>query len=677
MTAMYEFWNNFNMNIKISYDWLLEYLDTDADPYEMQTYLSLCGPSIETVEKVGKDYVFDIEITSNRVDMASVYGIAQEAQAILPRFGKKAKLKELNPKAPKDSSNPFPIDITTKPHLTNRVLAIVLTDVKIGESPDYIKRRLELSGMRSLNNLVDITNYVMLETGHPCHVFDFDRIPTKKMMIRESKKGEKITSLENKTYALPGGDSVIDDGNGTIIDLPGIIGTSNSVVVDSTKNILFFIENNNPVKMRHSSMSLGIRTDAASLNEKGPDPERAFTAFLRGIELFQEVAHGQVTSKYLDIYPSPRTKTTIKVYLKDIHRIMGIIVDEEEIVSILSHLGFKANRHENPEIAYPDGVYFDITIPTWRVDDIKIKEDIVEEIARIYGYHNLPNNISPLVFVKQPPEVERLFAVQYKAKYFLKHIGLHECMNYSMISKNLIESMGMVLKDHLKLANTISQEIEYMRISLIPSLVKNIKENTGKRDVLRFFEIAKTYVPRKDDLPGEDYKLSIATNTDFADIKGVITSLFEDLKITDYQVVPGKDDMLAPGESAVILHNGKQVGIMGKLNAKIIQHMDLSGSVYVAEIVFDFIASQYTAIGRYTQPNQYAVVKLDATIEPQGASYHDIETTALKTSSLLERVEYIGSYQNNISLRFYFTSHKENISEKIAKKELEKILKAL
>ena len=310
MTAMYEFWNNFNMNIKISYDWLLEYLDTDADPYEMQTYLSLCGPSIETVEKVGKDYVFDIEVTSNRV------------------------------------------------------LAIVLTDVKIGESPNYIKRRLELSGMRSLNNLVDITNYVMLETGHPCHVFDFDRIPTKKMMIRESKKGEKITSLENKTYALPGGDSVIDDGDGTIIDLPGIIGTSNSVVVDSTKNILFFIENNNPVKMRHSSMSLGIRTDAASLNEKGPDPERAFTAFLRGIELFQEVAHGQVTSKYLDIYPSPRTKTTIRVYLKDIHRIMGIIVDEEEIVSILSRLGFKANRHENPEIAYPDGVYFDITILT-------------------------------------------------------------------------------------------------------------------------------------------------------------------------------------------------------------------------------------------------------------------------------------------------------------------------
>ncbi|MDA1317091.1 MAG: phenylalanine--tRNA ligase beta subunit-related protein, partial [bacterium] len=165
------------MNIKITYDWLLEYLDTDADPYEIQKYLSLCGPSVETVEKVGKDFVFDIEVTSNRVDMASVYGIAQEAQAILPRFGKKAILKPLKPKAPKDSNDPFPLDITTQPNLTNRVLAIALTDVKIGESPEYIKRRLELSGMRSLNNLIDITNYVMLETGHPCHVFDLDRIP--------------------------------------------------------------------------------------------------------------------------------------------------------------------------------------------------------------------------------------------------------------------------------------------------------------------------------------------------------------------------------------------------------------------------------------------------------------------------------------------------------------------
>ncbi|MDA1317525.1 MAG: phenylalanine--tRNA ligase beta subunit-related protein, partial [bacterium] len=495
--------------------------------------------------------------------------------------------------------------------------------------------------------------------------------------IRESKKGEKITSLENKTYELPGGDIVIDDGNGTIIDLPGIIGTSNSVVIDSTKNILFFIDNNNPVKMRRTSMSLGIRTNAASLNEKEPDPKLAFTAFLRGIELYELVAGAKITSKYLDIYPSPQTPSTIKVYLKDIHRIMGIIIEEDEIMSILSNLGFESIRHENPELAYPDGVYFEIVVPTGRIKDIQIKEDIVEEIARIYGYHNFPNTISPMVYIKQPQEVEHLFKVQYKAKYFLKHIGLHEIMNYSMISKSLIEAMGMEPKDHLKLANTISTEIEYMRISLIPSLVKNIKDNRGKREVLTFFEIAKTYTERASDLPIEEYKLGIATTTDFADIKGIITSLFADLKITDFDIEAGEDDLLANGESAILMHKGKQVGILGKLEAKHSQLMELSGSVYVAEILFEFIAGEYTSMGKYTQPNQYAVVKLDTTIEPGEKSFKQIQKLAHATSTLLQKVEYISSYQTNISLRCYFTSPTENISEEIAKKELEKILKAL
>src|SRR3989344_4393825 len=476
------------MNIKITYNWLLEYLDTDANPYELQKYLSLCGPSVETVQKIGDsakggltDYVLGIEITSNRVDMASVMGIAREAQAILPQFGKKAKLKKKELPLLTKPDKELPIKITDPGGTANRILGIVMDNVTIGESPNYIKKRLEYAGIRSLNNIVDVTNYVMLEIGHPAHVFDYDRIPSKQLTFRISKKGEKIISLEDKTYSLPGDDIVIEDGDRRIIDLPGIIGTSNSIVVDSTKRILFFIDNNDPVKMRRSSMKLGIRTVAATYNEKFPDPELGLTALLRGVQLYQENAGAKIGSSIHDIYPHPYKEKEVKVYLKDIQRVMGVPIKEDKIIDILERLGFKVKRHEDEELAYPDGVSFQVTVPTYRADDIAIKEDIIEEIARVYGYFNLPNNISPMVYIEQPKEIEKLFEVSRKIKTFLKNTGLHEVMNYSMISKELIEKLDLNFNSKLKLENTISEEIAYLRTALAPSLIKNIKDNEGKR----------------------------------------------------------------------------------------------------------------------------------------------------------------------------------------------------
>ena len=232
------------MNIKITHSWLLDYLDTDATPVEIQKYLSLCGPSVERIEKVGDETVYDIEITSNRVDTACVIGIAEESHAILKRFGKKAELKEPHLAEIAPVVHPVPLDIHDPQNCTRRLLGLVMEIDGVKESPQFMQTRLNAIDIRSLNTIVDITNYVMTAIGHPCHVFDYDRISTHKLIIRHAKKGEEIITLDEKKYHLDEQDIVIDDGTGKVIDLPGIMGTTNSVVTNDTKRILLFIESN-------------------------------------------------------------------------------------------------------------------------------------------------------------------------------------------------------------------------------------------------------------------------------------------------------------------------------------------------------------------------------------------------------------------------------------------------
>ncbi|QQS43590.1 phenylalanine--tRNA ligase subunit beta [Candidatus Roizmanbacteria bacterium] len=672
------------MNIKITYDWLLEYLETDADPYEMQKYLSLSGPSIETVEKVGDDYVFDIEITSNRIDMASVFGVAQEAQAILPQFGKKAKLK-FNPLEKYTFENlhaePVPthkLDVTIEDaELCSRFTAMVISDVQIKPSSEIIKKRLELSDIRSLNNVIDISNYLMLSLGQPTHMFDFDQIKGQKMILRRSKKGEKMTTLDGKEFTLPGDDIIIEDGSGRIIDLCGIMGGENSSITEDTRNVLFFVQTYNKRHIRKTSMTTGQRTMAATYFEKGLDPERVETAFVYGIDLLLEATGGHAASELVDLYPHKREEKKVKVYLKDIHRVIGVTIDEKKVTAILEDLGFSVKRHENEELAYPDGVYFEVTVPTYRTDDVDIKEDIIEEVARVYGYYNLPNTISPLIYIKQLHDMEMLFKTISKSKHYLKHIGLHEFINYSMVSEELLKNLGMDPSKHLKLSNTISKEIEYMRRSLAVSLVKNIKDNQGKKDILKIFEIAKIYIPRDNDLPEEQYILGIAVTTDFFDLKGIVEGLMRELNIYNYTYEPKETDLFSQNTSTTLMSGDKQVGRLGMLKKEYADNMALSEDVYIAEIDFGFIQNNYSITKPYKDPVTTAIIKLDVTIDMKERVYGELEKKAYDTSHLLQNIEIIDRYKDNLTIRFYFADSSKNITEEDAKKELEKIQKTI
>ncbi len=622
------------MNIKITHQWLLDYLNTDASPYEIQKYLSLSGPSIEKVEQFNDDFIYDIEIISNRIDTASVIGIAQEAMAILPRLNKKVQIK-LNPFEKYRFSNiksesKENLEVIIKQlNLCSRFSAIILDNVEIASSPEFIKHRLQAAGIKVINNVVDISNYLMITLGQPVHIFDFDQIKGRKMIMRESRKNEKIITLDGNEVILNGGDIVIEDGDGRLIDLCGIMGGFNSSVTNKTKRILLFVQTYNKEKIRRTVMTTGVRTVAATYFEKGLDEERVEPTLVYGVELLKKYAKARPISQVFDIYPNPYIPKKIETTFDFINQKIGLEIEKEAVISILTDLNFKPRAEENKLI---------VEVPFYRKYDISIPEDIVEEIARIYGYNNLPNRLSPPAIVFQPEEYDRLFNLSLKIKYFLKHLGLNEVINYSMISKEMIEEWGLETKNHLRIKNTISKEIEYLRTSLLPSLYKNIKENHGKRERLKFFEIAKIYLPKRDNLPDEVYRLGIAVNTDYFDLKGIVEALISELNIDN-------------------------------LNFQIIE----KNGVYLVEIDFEQMIKRYRILPKYIPINPYAVIKLDKTYTLSPNLTFEKIIKKAKQSPLFEKLEVIDLYKNKLTLRFYFTSNQRNITEEEAKKELEKI----
>jgi len=418
------------MTIKILDSWLRDYLKTEAKPEEIAQCLSLTSVSVERVEKYGKnDFLYEIEVTTNRPDLMSVIGLAREAASSLLQSGIKADLLLPDFQRPRNLPREFPLEIKINPALINRVCAAVLT-VKIAPSQSFIKERLEASGIRSLNNLVDITNYVMRITGHPTHVFDFDRLNAKILTIRESKKGEGITTLDNKKYILPGGDIIAQNEKGEIVDLIGIMGLANSVVTEKTKKIMLFVNNNEPYHIRRTSMNLGIRTEAAILNEKNISPQLSMDALLAGINLYEKFADGQMISGIADIYPNKQKINTIKIALEKINRIIGVEIKPENIEEILASLGFKTKIENGFLFATP---------PYYRANDIEIEEDIVEEIARIYGYQRLPSTIAPLPTQPEPKPVINNFYWEDRVRDILKYQGFTEVYTSPLVSEQTLE----------------------------------------------------------------------------------------------------------------------------------------------------------------------------------------------------------------------------------------------
>ena len=637
------------MDIKILDSWLREFLSTKASPEAIAKHLSLCGPSVEKIEKRDKDYIYDIEITTNRIDEASVYGIAREASAILPRFGIKANLKPI-----KSVSSEFNfvktvnyLDPKVDTNLCQRFTAVLIKNVKISDSPYEIQQRLESAGVRAINNVIDISNYIMLELGQPVHTFDYDKIKGAKMILRESRKGESVKTLDGKEFILSGGDIVIEDGKGRLIDLAGIMGGDLSAVDANTQNVLLFVQTYNPTAIRKTSMILAQRTIAATIFEKGTDTELVAPAILEAISLFKDLTGGVPEKNIIDIYPNPYKTKTVDINLNFIEERLGVPVPKKDITNYLRSLEFECVWKSDK---------LTIDIPSFRAKDIVSPEDILEEIARIYGYHNLPSKIMSGEIPTRPANSE--FGFELKLKNMLAGWGGTEVYTSSLVPKEYTDEKALRLK------NPLGTESEYLRTTLMPSLVLAVLQNTGTFEKFHLFEMANVYLPRAYDLPDEKLILAgVFSGYSFRMAKGTVEALIQKLYIK--AVFESQDSKGFSASKCASIKCG--VEVIGKIG--IVENTDL--------IYYEFEVAKLTKLSpkvtAYKEISKYPAQIEDITFElPEKTRVGAIVEFIIKIKNVL-KAELTDIYASSYTFRIWY----HNPEKTMTNEEVETIRKEI
>lgn len=641
------------MDILIPDEWLRNFLKTKATPKKIAEYLSLSGPSVDKVIKEKGSDVYQIEITTNRVDTASVYGIAREANAILPRFKIKASLA----KAVKKTGLGFTkkvgyLNAVVDKNLCPRFTAVLIKNVQIKKSLKWMEERLLWVGVRPINNVVDISNYIMHELGQPVHTFDYDKIVGSKMILRKSRKGEKITTLDGQTHELPGDDIVIEDGSGKLIDLAGIMGGENSAVDKNTKNVLLFVQNYNPLNIRKTSMNLAKRTEAAELFEKGLDPEMVTLGIGRGIELFEKLAGGRASAKILDIYPSPYKAKRVTVKLSYVEKILNVTLKKSEVTKMLQSLNFEVSWKKDELTAF---------VPSFRADDINIGEDLIEEIARIYGYFNLP---SKLMEGKLPEKVKNSpFDFEMQVKEILKGFGGNEVYTLSLVPKSFTDG------NTLKLKNPLGKESEYLRTSLRPSLVAAAKQNSGEKDPFFMFEMSNIYLPRKDKLPDEQMTLGVVfANYEYRKAKGILEALLISLN-ADAGFEAEDSKYFSPSKRLVVKSQGSKIGEFGILeNTKLIYF----------EFNMQKLKNSYRQIKPYKPIPKYPAQIEDLTLVlPEKTKVGDIISETIKTDKKIKKAELRDTYKDAYTFRIWYRDLSKTLTNKDVEKIRNKVLSTL
>ena len=539
------------------------------------------------VDELGlNDVVFEVGITPNRPDCLSVVGVAREIAALL---GKTVKHPDFSvTESGDDINNTAKVELLD-PEKCPRYSCRVIKNVKIGPSPSWLKTRIESSGIRSINNVVDVTNFVLLELGQPLHAFDFDLLEESKIVVRAAEDGEIITTLDDVERKLTENDLLICDGKRPVA-LAGVMGGVNTEVSQKTKNVLLESAYFDPITIRKTSKATGLRSESSYRFERGVDPNGIVKALDRAAELIRELADGEMAKGVIDEYPTQIEPGEVKLSLDRANKVLGTDISSEELIKITKGLEFKNLDSSNGE--------FTFKIPTFRVD-ITREIDLIEEMARLYGYDNISATL-PAVTMKSDTVNIHKFA-QNKLKEILISSGFYEVINYSFEDNELLSLFNKT--DVLKILNPLTTESSVMRTSLVPGLIKNsiLNLNHQEQDI-RLFEIGKAYLPiENSELPNEITKIA-ATATgkrtpefwgkeefDFFDFKSILEKGFEALQIWDDVKFEDAQEIgfLHPGKSAKLVIDNVEIGYMGELHPDLNEKLEISKKLYVLEIDLD------------------------------------------------------------------------------------------
>ncbi len=576
--------------MKFSYNWLESYFNNKlpepkrlAELLTMRNFETEHHRSIQNKERP----ILDIDILPNRApDCASHKGIAREISAVTGLTIKEDK--EVLSESNKIKVDDFVSIKIEEKGSCQRYTLMVINGIKVAPSPKWIQERLEDCGLRPINNIVDIANYIMLETGQPLHAFDFEKIGgqnVKDIIVRRAKKEEKITTLDDKIFSLDSDILVIADLEGPLA-IAGIKGGKRAEIDEETKIIVLEAANFDSVSIRKASRKLGLKTDASWRFEHKIDTNLTEEAIKKAVSLIKEIAGGEVAKGMIDFYSEKSFPKKVNLNLDYAENLLGVKIPEEKAISILKSLDFKIRKiSSSPTI-------IEAIVPTFRLD-VNLEEDLIEEIGRIYGFENIPS-IFPVASLIPP---KRNFDIFWKneVKDNLKGIGFSEVYNYSFISEKQSEVFGYQKEELIEIENPISDEQKYLRPSLAPNLLKNVKDNFKYFDKIQIFEIGKIFQGENNNREVEE-KREISGliarkdkgREEFYRLKGAIDSLLKKLGISDIVYEDkNNNNILEFFKSAVIKANQQEIGAIGEISEKLLNDFNIPGEIVLFSIDFE------------------------------------------------------------------------------------------
>jgi phenylalanyl-tRNA synthetase beta chain len=612
--------------MKLSLNWLKEFVSITATPKQVKSDLTMIGLNTEGLAAVGDDWVLDVEVTTNRPDCLNHYGVARELSTLYRQPIKKIEI--VVKESGGSTKDAIAIEISD-PDLCARYCGRVVKNVKVGPSPEWLVKRLEAVGQRSINNVADATNYVLMELGHPLHAFDLSRLQQQKIIVRRAKPGEKLRTLDGNDHTLTTDNLVIADGSHAVA-LAGVMGGKESEISSSTRDVLLESAWFDPVSIRRTSKSQGFHTEASHRFERGADIEMAPLALDRTAELIQEIAGGEILRGMIDADPRPWQPRELRLVRSELTRILGAEVPGAEIERILSGLGFA------PKPAGKDA--WQVTVPSFRVD-ISREVDLVEEVARHVGYDLLPSRVRPA-----PPSLEKDITREkvISTSSLLVSLGFHEIITTSMVDPAEGEKFSSSIP--VILENPLSQDASAMRASAVPSTLRAIRWNLDRdTNDAKLFEMGKTYSMGADGVPKEHRVLTLGStghrrtasvydneaSLDFFDLKGEIEAIFGAFEIPNLAFEPSGPAYFQPGQSGRIRSGEIELAVLGQIHPDIARDYKLRQPVWVAEINFERLLAFPLRTKKFQPISKFPAVQRDfSLVVPDDVPYAKISSAA-------------------------------------------------
>lgn len=628
------------------------------------------------------DQVIEFEITPNRSDCLSIIGMAMETAATFdyelqePNIEIDNEVEDI-----KDYTN----GITVQTDKCTRFYSRVIKDVVIEPSPLWMQTRLMKAGVRPISNIVDITNFVMLEYGQPLHAYDLEELKGRKIIVRQAENDEKMTTLDGNERTLNGDDIVIADGS-EVIGLAGVMGGLDSEITNKTTTVLFEGANFNSRNTRLTSKKLGLRTEASTRFEKGIDPNLCSTAVERVCQLVEEIGAGTVVKGKIDVYNDTRENKELTMRPERCNKLLGIDIDVEEMQGYLNRLGLKSIY---------DGELIHVSVPTYRLD-ISIEVDLIEEVGRLYGFHNIEAKtlLGGLSRGNKPNDM----VLEDKVKNILTGLGLNEIMTYSFISPKAYNKIGLPEDDdhrkYIRLINPLGEDYSTMRTTLLPNMLDVLARNYNKNvESVYAYEIGNTFIPKSlpvTELPDENKVLSIGAYgcVDFYEMKEIVEIALSRMGIGSLEYDREENSpTFHPGRTAKVYYNGDLLGIMGEIHPNVLGNYEIKTKVYAVQLDFEKIVEYTNLDVKYKPLPKYPAMARDiAIIVKEDVLVGDIEKVIQKHGGgLIENLELFDIYRGDqideglksVAYSIVYRSYEKTLTDEEANQIQDSIIKDL